>query len=116
MRRIAAIALTLALGACAAPYKPVAELAAARTMVSNAQPAAARYAPQELRAAQAKLARAEAAMAAEEYEAARRLAEQAEVDAKLAWSIAESERARQAVAELNQSIDVLQKELERSPQ
>jgi len=39
MTRIAAIAFMLALGACAAPYKPVAEIAAAQTMVSNAQPA-----------------------------------------------------------------------------
>ncbi len=116
MLRIAAITCALVLGACAAPYKPVAELAAARTTVEHAQPAAARYAPQELRAAQAKLERAEAAMAAEDYEAAHRLAEQAEVDAKLAWSIAESERARRAVAELNQSIDALNQQLQRRSQ
>jgi len=101
MLRIAAITCALALGACAAPYKPVAELAAARTTVEHAQPAAARYAPQELRAAQAKLERAEAAMAREDHVEARLLAEQAEVDARLAWSLAESERARRELAEVN---------------
>ena len=112
MKRAAMICSAVALGACASAPPPVAELAAARTMVSTAQPAASRHAPQELRAAQAKLARAEDAMVRERYVAARLLAEQAEVDARLAWIMAESARSRDAAAEVNRSIEVLRKELE----
>jgi hypothetical protein len=91
----------LALGACTTTPAPDAEIAAARAMLSQAQPAASQYAPGELRAAQAKLERAEAAMAREDHVEARLLAEQAEVDARLAWSLAESERARRELAEVN---------------
>jgi hypothetical protein len=99
VKKVPVLALA-ALAGCAATQPPTAELAAARSMVSQAAPAASRYAPQELRAAQVKLERAEAAMARENHADARILAEQAEVDAKLAWSLAESERARRALAEV----------------
>jgi hypothetical protein len=75
-------------------------MSAARAMVAQAAPAASQYAPEELRVAQAKLERAEALYAREQHIPARLLAEQAEVDAKLAWSIGESERARQALVEV----------------
>ena len=58
------------------------------------RPVAHRYAQPELKLAQAKLARAEQAMTREDWRAARRLAEQAEVDARYAWALAESERVR----------------------
>jgi hypothetical protein len=80
---------------------PVAEMNAARAMVSQAHPAASQYAPNELRAAQMKLERAEAAMARDKHTEARILAEQAEVDAKLAWTIADAERAKQELAGVN---------------
>ena len=92
-------AAALAAG-CTTTPPPDAEMGAARAMLSQAQPIASQYAPGELRAAQAKLERAEALYARERYIDARLLAEQAEVDAKLAWSIAESERARQGLAEV----------------
>jgi hypothetical protein len=91
-------------------------MAAARAAVSQAQPAAERYAPEALRSAQAKLNSAEGAMARKEYVLARRLAEQAEVDAKLASSMAENERSRRAVAEVNQGIETLKQQLERRSQ
>lgn len=83
-------------------------------MVSQAQPAAAKFAPAELRAAQGKLDRAEAAMARQDWIRARMLAEQAEVDAKLAWSVADNERTRRASAELAQSMDELKHRFEES--
>jgi len=92
-------AAVLAAG-CTTTPPPDAEMGAARSMLSQAQPIASQYAPGELRAAQAKLERAETLYAREQYIDARLLAEQAEVDAKLAWSIAESERARQGLAEV----------------
>jgi hypothetical protein len=48
-----------------------------------------------------------------EYESARRNAEQAEVDAKLAWSAAENARAQRAAAEVQRGIETLRQELDR---
>ncbi len=87
-------------------------MSAARTAVSQAQPLAGRYAAPELRGAQAKLERAEAAYRQRKWTDARRLAEEAEVDANFALSVAENERSRRASAELAQSIDELKRELE----
>ena len=103
------------LGACATEQAPVAQLSSARTMVSQAQSVASRYAPAELKVAQDKLVRADAAMARDDWPQARRLAEQAEVDAKFAWSVAENERTRRGTAELAQSIDELKRELQGKP-
>jgi hypothetical protein len=108
-----ALAAALALAGCADAPPPTDQLAAARAMVSQAQPVAAREAPLELNAAQGKLAHAEDSMQRGEYEAARRYAEQAEVDARLAWTSAENARAQRAVAEIEQGIQTLRRELDR---
>jgi hypothetical protein len=108
-----ALAAALALAGCANTPPPTEQLAAARAMVGQAQPLAGREAPLELNAAQGKLARAEDAMHRGEYEAARRYAEQAEVDARLAWISAENARAQRAAAEVEQGIQTLRRELER---
>ena len=101
---------------CASAPPPTEQMAAARAMVGQAQPLAAREAPLELSAAQSKLALAEDAMQRTEYEAARRYAEQAEVDARLAWTSAENARAQRAAAEVEQGIQTLRRELgRRSP-
>jgi hypothetical protein len=99
----------LALSACAATPPPVDQLAAARAQVGQAQGAQA-DAPLELAHAQTKLARAEEAMQHGEFLEARRLAEQAEVDAILADALADNARASRNVAELERSIDQLRKE------
>lgn len=112
---VATAAAVLAAG-CANTPPPTEQMAAARAMVSEAQPLAAREAPLELSAAQTKLALAEDAMQRTEYEAARRYAEQAAVDAKLAWTTAENARAQRAAAEVEQGIQTLRRELgRRSP-
>ena len=82
------------LAACATPAPPDADLAAARAALLQAEPVAHRFAAPELRLAQSKLARAEQAMARDDWREARQLAEQAEVDARYAWALAENERAR----------------------
>src|SRR4051794_21113749 len=87
-------AALLALAACATTPPPTEQLAAARAMVAQAQPLAASDAPGDLHTAQAKLASAEAAMERGDYAVARRLAEQADVDARLAWTAAENARAQ----------------------
>jgi hypothetical protein len=88
------VPLAVLLLACATGSPPDAQLAAARAMIVQAEPLGSRYAPAELRLAQAKLSAAEQAMAHEDWALARSLAEQAEVDAKYAWAIADAERSR----------------------
>lgn len=80
--------------ACAATEPPTAELAAARSALDEAAPLAMQYAAPEWSAAQAKLGRAERALASHDHRAARELAEEAEVDAKYARALAEAERVR----------------------
>jgi hypothetical protein len=109
-------ALAAGLAACASIPPPHSQLAAARAMVSQAQAVAPNEAPAELGAAQAKLSRAEQAMQRDDYVNARIYAEQAEVDAKYAWTLAESARTQRAAAEVGKSIDALRYELQRRSQ
>jgi hypothetical protein len=105
--------LSAALAACSTTPVPTEQLAAARTMVSQAAPVAVRDGAVELKTAQAKLARAEEAMQRGDYTQARIFAEQAEVDARYAWTLAENARMQRAAAELDQSVKVLRNELDR---
>ncbi len=88
------LAFLAVLAACASEPPPTAEVASARAAVENAGAVAERYAPDELAQAQAKLKLAEGALAGGEHVQARRLAEEAEVDARLAWALSENERSR----------------------
>lgn len=88
------LVLLVVLSACATEPAPSAELAAARAAVQQANPAA-EYAPRELAEAQTKLDLAENAFARGDNVRARRLAQEAEVDARLAWALSENERSRQ---------------------
>lgn len=94
--RSLALSLALAAAACASEPPPTAELAAARAALGHAGAGVAQYAPAELSSAQRKLQLAEAAVARADNLKARRLAQQAEVDAQLAWAMAENERLRPA--------------------
>lgn len=108
----AALVVAGALAGCAGT-PPVAEMSAARTMVSQAEPQAARYAPDLLHEAQAKLASAEAALQNGDNGEARLLAEKAQADARLAWASAEHQRTQQAVADLDRSLQTLKQEANR---
>lgn len=104
----------LALTACASKQPPTRELALAESAVDKATRSGGyEYAPLELRAAQEKLTQARVAMEAEEYTKAQRLLEQAEVDARLAEEMTSTARSRQALEELQQGIDLLNKEIQR---
>lgn len=116
MKAAIPFAFACSLAACATTPPPTEQLAAARAMVSQAQPAAGREAPLELQTAQAKLGRAEDAMQRGDYEIARRNAEQAEVDARVAWTAAESARAQRAAGEVERGIQALREELGRKSQ
>ena len=94
---------------------PTEQMAVARAAVADAVSAgAAEFAPGALVVAQGKLDRGNAAIAAREYEDARRLAEEAEVDAKLAAVVARSAKAQRAVAEVQLGIQALKDEIARN--
>jgi hypothetical protein len=101
-------------GGCGSVQPPTGTLSQAQLAIREAdQSKASQHAPLELRKAREKLADAEKAMRSEEYVKARRLSEQALVDARLAEVKAESEIARQNAAELQKTIKSLRAELER---
>lgn len=98
MNRIALI-FVAALAACATTDPPESEMVSARARVAQARPVAQQDAPLELAQAQGKLARAETAMQRGHYEHARMLAEEAEADARLAWTTSERVRTERALRE-----------------
>jgi hypothetical protein len=101
----------LGLGACSSVPPPEQQLANADAAVREAEEAnAASEAPAPLRRARDKLEQARNAMEAEEYVDARRLAEQAAVDAELAEVQARSTVAQENVEELRRSIELLREE------
>jgi hypothetical protein len=75
---------------------------------------ARQYSPLELRKAMDKLDEANRAMTKKEYIQARRLAEEALVDAQLAEAKAASEDARRTASDVRQSLETLRREAERS--
>lgn len=105
------------LAGCASVPPPKEQLAVSKAAVENASTAdSTEFAPVELRAAREKLSEAERAMADKDYARARRLAEEAEVDARLAQTKASSAKAEKAVAEAQEANRVLREELERANQ
>jgi hypothetical protein len=107
----AAVVVVAGLTACGTTSPPREELAAADLAVREADEAeAGTHAPAPLRRARDKLDEARAAMQAEEYVRARRLAEQALVDAQLAQAEARSAIAQNQVSEMRESIDDLRRE------
>jgi len=113
LQRAAAIALAAALVACTSTPPPKEQVDAARAAVAQAQPIAVRDGAAELKGAQLKLARAEDEMQRGENANARILAEQAEVDAKYAWTLAESARLQRAAMEADQRAKLMRDQLER---
>jgi type IV pilus biogenesis protein CpaD/CtpE len=111
--RILVVAASAVLAGCSTTPPPIAEMAAAKAAVERAEQPAARHAPDELLAAQRKLTAAQAALRSEDFERARRLAEEAEMDARLALAIAESTQARQSLEQVREGIATLKQELQR---
>lgn len=109
---VVALSATLFLGACASKGLPPDDaIATARAAIMQAEAAqASQLAPVELLAARDKLQQADAAVRAEQYAQARRLAEQAEVDGVLAERKARAERSRRAAVELDRANAALRQE------
>ncbi len=119
MKRVfgsAALAAMLVLTGCASQKAPAtADVAVSRNAVQNAvQAGAAELAPAEITAARAKMMRANEALAARDYKLARELAMQAQADAQLAQSKANSAKATAASDALNEDLRVLRQEVERA--
>lgn len=115
MHRIGVAAVAaLFMAGCASTSAPTEQMAVSRAAVSNALSAGGnQFAPVQTRSALQKMESAERAMADKDYEAALRLAEQAEVDAKVAAEMARSAKAQKAADALQEDIRVLREELER---
>lgn len=111
---LTAVAL-LALTACASsPVAPLPEMAVSTEAVSHALSAGgAESAPTEMRSAQDKLDRAKVAVSTKDYDQARTLAQQAQVDALLAEAKAHAVKARKAADELQEGRRVLREEINR---
>jgi hypothetical protein len=105
----------LGVSACSSARPPLESLSTAELAVRRADDRkTAQYAPLELRIAREKLDSAKQAMDAQDYDRARRLAEQALVDAQLAEVKASSESAHQAAQQIRRSIEALRREAERT--
>ncbi len=114
---VAMSALFVAIAAgCATVPAPTDQVAVSKAAIADAVSAGGgEYASNDLRNAQVKIERAEHAMGAQDYTLARSLAEEAEVDARLAATTARSVKAQRAVDEVHASIRALQDELSRKP-
>lgn len=109
------IAASAMLAACSSIPAPTEQMAVGRSSIEAARSAGApEFAPAELAKAQSKYDQAEREMKQERYLEARRLAEQAAVDAKLAQAMAGNARERAAAAQVDQSIQALRIEIDRA--
>ncbi|MGH6944141.1 MAG: DUF4398 domain-containing protein [Geminicoccaceae bacterium] len=109
------VALTASLAGACASTRPPPTLLQARQSVEQAREAPAdEYAALELHEAQEKLAAAESAAATDKNAEAERFAQEALINVQLAQAKADAERAESAANELNQGVETLRQETERS--
>jgi hypothetical protein len=113
----ACAAIVIGLAACASTPIPNEKIAVAKASVQRAeQSGAPELAPVEMAAARDKLARAEKAAADRAAEPANELADQANIDARLAEATAQQQRSRKAAMEFDASMQALRSESMRSTQ
>lgn len=110
---VAALAIVTLAGCASTGDLPREEMAVARAAVDRAAGPAGADAPVEVSQAREKLERATAAVARKDYDVARRLAEQAEVDANLAEAKSHSARSDRALQEVREGIRQLREEIAR---
>ena len=110
-----ALPLLMNLGCSSLQTPATADVAVSRAAVDTAAAAGAQeLAPVEMNSAREKMARANKAMADEDYEQAMDLAAQAQADARLAQGKANSAKAQASADALADDLRVLRDELERS--
>ena len=109
-----AIGTSFVLAGCAG-NPPTEQYAVTQSAVNNAVSAGGtEYAPVEMKAAQDKLKQAELAMHDKNYKDAKRLAEQAEWDARVAERKAQAAKAEKAVQDAQKAVQELRQEGMRS--
>jgi hypothetical protein len=115
LRSSAAALALVALAACSSTPAPTEQMAVTRTTVNRvaAAPSVATGAPVEMQMARDKFMQAERAMATEDYVTARRLAAEAEVDARVAETRANAASSAANLAQVQDSIRALQEEINR---
>lgn len=112
IKRIVFTALaSLALIGCASDPAPTEQLRLAEQALAQAKAVGADEQTAELRLAEEKLLLAQTAMTDEAFKEARVLAEQAELDARLAEARVLSAKSQAQLVELKQRIDRLRKQL-----
>lgn len=110
------VALLIGVSGCSTvPAPPLEQMAVSRSAVErvSSSPNVADAAPVEMQLARQKLERAQRAMNDKDFALARRLAEEAEVDARVAEARASSARGERALKEVQDSVRALQEELNR---
>ena len=111
---IASVCSAIFLAGCASTPPPSEQMAVSRSAIANAVSAGGNeYAAVEMRSAQEKMERASRAIDKQDYETARRLAEEAQADARLAEKKAESAKAQKAANVLQDDTRVLREEINR---
>lgn len=111
-----AASLVLFLGGCSStPPAPDTQMAVAEAAVNNANNATtSEHAPRELQVAVSKLASARQAYERKDYAEARKLAEEAELDARMAVIRAQAVSAEKSAKESQEAARVLRDEINRS--
>jgi hypothetical protein len=105
------IGSVILLAACASPTPAQLAISSADEAYDRAISAdSAKYAPLPTHLAKDKLDQAKSSLNNKDYEIARRLAEEAQVDARLAESTAQSERAQSQAQEVQKAIEDLRRE------
>lgn len=112
-----AVGAMLIMAGCASTPAPTSQLALSRLAISNATSAGgSEFAPVQFKSATEKMDAAERAMGQKNYDLARQMAEQAQVDAELATTTARAAKAKKAADALQESNRVLRQEIERKSQ
>jgi hypothetical protein len=113
-----AVAAALFMSACASTPEippPTELIAVSRAAITTASSAGAtEFAPVQLKSAMDKMDSAERAMGAKDYGLARKLAEEAQVEARFASAATQTGKAEKAASALHESDHVLKKELDRN--
>jgi|WetSurMetagenome_2_1015567.scaffolds.fasta_scaffold102524_1 hypothetical protein len=100
---------------CASKVAPVENITGAELVIKVAKDGnAAIHAPLELKLAEDKLSAARAAVDKEEFLQAKRLADEALMDAKLAETKALSVKAKKQALEMRDAVETLRREIERT--
>jgi hypothetical protein len=114
-RFVLVLLLATGLGACASVPPPESQMGKADLALRKAEQAdAAHFAPLEMRTARTKLEAARAAMRDDRNLEARRLAEQAKLDAILAEATAQTAQRQEATDTIRADIEALRAEAERA--